>query len=249
MFIHSRENVAVPSILAFSDDQQKNILTSPDFLRFAIVRNPYTRLVSAWKSKIVLCEPGFDTDYSRIAGSLPAVQERHLLPFAEFLSYVKKSNPDEFNPHWRLQSDHLFYGTMNFSFIGKVEKLDEAIARFQAHVGNEASVVLGKSNPSAFKGEVALTEEQQQTIYEIYRPDFENFGYEKADVPRAKHSNSAQTLVDPTDLYSEIIERNMIISLLVRERSELISQLKWTPSGFVKGIGRKMRRLRRSLVG
>src|SRR5689334_5033842 len=46
---------------AFSERDTETLLTSPDVLRFAFVRNPYDRMLSAWKSKILRRE---DTQYA-----------------------------------------------------------------------------------------------------------------------------------------------------------------------------------------
>src|SRR6267143_5329565 len=63
MFIHARPNVPLPSLLDLDDRTQRRVLEAPDVLRMTVVRNPYTRLVSAWTNKILLCEPGVQAEY------------------------------------------------------------------------------------------------------------------------------------------------------------------------------------------
>src|SRR5271157_1846530 len=63
MFIHARENVPLPSLVDLDNPTQREVLESNGFFRFTIVRNPYTRLVSAWKNKVVSCEPGAERVY------------------------------------------------------------------------------------------------------------------------------------------------------------------------------------------
>jgi hypothetical protein len=242
MFIHSRPNVPLPSLVDLDDKTQKMVLTSPDVFRFTIVRNPYTRLISAWKSKVVLCEPGFEYVYRDIHGSLPH-SNNDLITFSEFLDYVEKSDPWTYNPHWMLQSDHLFYEAFDFSFVGKMEKLNDALARFQSHIGTIARFDVGTSNSSAFKGDVTLTEDQANRIYKIYRNDFENFGYERTELPRPKNSEHSDMGVNPANTYNEILERNIIIAMLARDRADLMAKVRWTPSGVLGGISRKLRRL------
>ena len=60
-----------PSLVDLDDDTQKYVLQSPDFLRMTIVRNPYDRLISSWRDKITLCEPGFEWLYLDIKGKIP----------------------------------------------------------------------------------------------------------------------------------------------------------------------------------
>jgi hypothetical protein len=77
MFIHARENVPLPSLLDLNDAMQREVIHSPDFLRMTVVRNPYTRVLSAWR-KIMLCEPGAERQYLAIKGALPRGPKKEL---------------------------------------------------------------------------------------------------------------------------------------------------------------------------
>ncbi len=59
MFIHERGLFKMASLLDFDSKVQEMILNSPEIFRFTIVRNPYTRLSSAWRDKVRLCAPGY----------------------------------------------------------------------------------------------------------------------------------------------------------------------------------------------
>jgi hypothetical protein len=48
---------AGPTLLAYPTAQIAEMLRSPDYLRFSFVRNPYSRLVSAWKPKLAWDDP------------------------------------------------------------------------------------------------------------------------------------------------------------------------------------------------
>jgi Sulfotransferase family len=58
MFVHWRNNIPLPSLPDLDDNTQREVLESPTFFRLTFVRNPYTRLASAWRNKVMLCEPG-----------------------------------------------------------------------------------------------------------------------------------------------------------------------------------------------
>jgi len=93
MFIHARPNVPLPSLVDLNNRTQEEVLESPDFLRITVVRNPYTRLISAWTNKILLCEPGVKEEYLQIKGQLPALHKKSLISFPEFVEpmYVCRS--------------------------------------------------------------------------------------------------------------------------------------------------------------
>ncbi|MHB1768344.1 MAG: sulfotransferase family 2 domain-containing protein, partial [Phycisphaerae bacterium] len=55
--IHDSFHRACPKITGLDAVDLKKILLSRDFFRFALVRNPFTRIFSAWQSKILLREP------------------------------------------------------------------------------------------------------------------------------------------------------------------------------------------------
>ena len=242
MFVHCRRNVPLPSLVDLDDRTQEMVLHSPDIFRFAVVRNPYTRLISAWRSKVVLCEPGFEYVYRDIRGSLPA-SSKELITFPEFLDYVERSEPATYNPHWMLQTDHLFYDAFQFSYIGKMEKLSDALKRFQEHLGETGRIDVGSSNTTAYKDDVALTDDQANRIYRIYQNDFEKLGYDRADFPQPHKTEQSSNPAERNGHYTEILERNIIIGMIARERAELAAKVRWTPAGVLGGIGRKLRRL------
>jgi hypothetical protein len=229
MFVHSRPNLSLPSLVDLDDRSQERVLNSPEFFRFAIVRNPYTRIVSAWQSKVLVCEPGFEYICKEILGSLPSPTNKRLVSFPEFLNFIQTSNPNSFNPHWRPQADHLFYNVLNFSAVGKLEQLGTFLSRFQQHLGMQSPFQLPSSNRSPVTVGVALTEEDASRIYDIYRCDFESFGYDRFDIPAPKHVANDSARSDLPAVLDEIVERNIIIGLYARDRANLVAQARWAP--------------------
>ena len=67
---------AGPTLLAYPTAQIVEMLRSPDYLRFSFVRNPYSRLVSAWKSKLAWDDP----QYGQLRASIREVCD---YPFAD----------------------------------------------------------------------------------------------------------------------------------------------------------------------
>ena len=200
MFVHARENVPLPSLVDLDDATQKEVLESDSFFRFTIVRNPYTRLVSAWKNKVVPCEPGCERLYLEIKGRLPDMHAKELIAFDEFVGYLQaRGDLSEADPHWRCQVDHLFLEALSFSHVGKVEDMAATLARFQQHLGLAEPFMMGRKNVSAPVGLATYNQDLADKVYSLYHE---------------------------ARFYDEIIERNLIISGLYVERERLRADLK-----------------------
>lgn len=219
MIIHDRDRLTIPSLVDLDSNLQREVLESPDFLRLLIVRNPYSRLVSTWRSKVIVCEPGFEHIYRRVHGKLPGVSNKNYLSFAEFVNYIEHTDDfDICNPHWRRQISHSFFPSMNFNFIGKTEKVGEALARLQRQVGSQFSLApSATTNSSPVLTDPMLGAALADRIFNLYRTDFETFGYDRNSWPEQAPASSmpVETVLD------EIVERNLIIGALYEEIGRL----------------------------
>ncbi len=229
MFVHARENVPLPSLVDLDDAKQKEVLESDSFFRFTIVRNPYSRLVSAWKNKVVPCEPGAERLYLAIKGRLPELHAKDLITFDEFVNYLHaKGDLSEADPHWRRQVDHLFFKALSFSHVGKLENMTATLARFQQHLGLAEPLMAGGKNVSAPVGLATYNQDLADKVYSLYQEDFEHLGYDR-DSWRSGQSavpKSSPAVIPEARFYDEIIERNLIISGLYEERRRLRADLK-----------------------
>lgn len=229
MFVHYRQNIKLPSLIDLDNDTQRRVLESPDFFRFTIVRNPYTRLLSAWRNKILLCEPGQQAIYSSIKGSLPALNNKALVSFREFIDYVTTHcDLRTCDPHWRCQVDHLFYKALNLSTVGKLETMNEALRRFATHLGLADSFVNDNANVSASGGSAGYDQSTADKVYRMYRDDFATLGYDRTLWPSGDPDSvelDATHRVRGDKFADEVIERNIVISLLYEERDRLQAQI------------------------
>ncbi|MGA7446060.1 MAG: sulfotransferase family protein [Terriglobales bacterium] len=251
MFVHARENVPLPSLVDLDDATQKEVLESDSFFRFTIVRNPYTRLVSAWKNKVVPCEPGAERLYLAIKGRLPDMHAKDLITFDEFVNYLHaKGDLSEADPHWRRQVDHLFFEALNFSHVGKLENMAATLARFQQHLGLAEPLLAGGKNVSAPVGFATYNQDLADKVYSLYQEDFERLGYDDdRDSWRTGDSSVAKqqpTVIPEARFYDEIIERNLIISGLYEERRRSRADLKRASRLGVMPLANALASLRRS---
>jgi hypothetical protein len=219
MFIHERSNLKIPSLLDFDDATQEYVLTSPQFMRFTVVRNPYTRIESAWKDKVRLCEPTYERFYQGIRGKLPS--GRHpstIITFREFVDVISREDLANCDAHWRLQVVQTLRGALNFSHIGRVEDFSRIIQDLRAHLGIPPSQQLAALNQTA--GASHYDEDIATAIYKLYRQDFDAFGYEPNSW--VKPSDESESPVVPEATFvDEVLERNIVISHLYEERDAL----------------------------
>ncbi len=108
-----------------------------DYYKFAFVRDPWSRLVSAYLDKLVaghnyLHRPALKV-MRLVRGRRPA--EGAGISFREFVSYLTTRRLNRENRHWRPVS--WFLGETEFDFVGPMDNLAEGAARIGAALGLE----------------------------------------------------------------------------------------------------------------
>ena len=151
--------------------------------KFSLTRNPYSRIFSAWQSKILLEEPlqisQFPLDFRQvfIRNSLDVAQA-----FEKFLEYLIQLRNIE-NIHWMPQCLQILPMHIKYDFIGKLEELEKFTARLQAHC---ESIKKPFVNPFEYREnttllplqECYLTQRSIEIIKILYRDDFALFEYD-----------------------------------------------------------------------
>ena len=132
-----------------------------NYFKFAFIRNPEDRFLSAWKDKVLRSNyfKFDDAEYNRMKD------------LDYFISWVEGLNIDECDEH--LRSQYSLIDLNNVDFIGRFENFD-----------SDFDFVLNKLNIShnkietlnqGIKKELDLTKEQRLRIYNIYRKGFQLF--------------------------------------------------------------------------
>ncbi len=220
MFIHERRNIGIPSLEELDDATQEFVLTSPDFMRFTVVRNPYERIELAWKDKIKLCAPGFEEFCKSIKGKLPTGRDpSSQVSFREFVEALSQQNLATCDPHWRLQSEHTLRGAMNFSHVGRLDDFSTLVRAFLAHIGETerepAPAMNVRERVSDYDEEIATK------VHDLYRPDFEVFGYDREGWVRPRVTEGKPRTVAESVFVDEVLERNIVVGHLYQERDSL----------------------------
>jgi hypothetical protein len=178
----------VPKLTDLSIDERKAALNSKEWFRFSFVRNPYNRLFSAYKSKILNQR---DTEYEEVREKIrknfgypvrtgkPAA----IVSFRDFVRYVCESPSNRLDGHWAPQTPLLMLDLINYDFVGRFENFQSEFSQVLHRLGaNEelkkrAQTPVGKTiqiPPGA-----VYDRETASWVYDVYREDFDNFGYDR----------------------------------------------------------------------
>ena len=173
------------------------IFSSPEWTRFCFVRNPYHRLLSAYRSKV---GNTWDLQYDWLREAIreeygyPLVDGRRagMVTFTDFVRFLVKSDANvhygfvptaAYDGHFIVQSRVLMQDLVPYDFVGRFENLPDDLVRILARLGaSEETIALASvvRNPT---GRVPLataySHEFADLVYELYREDFESLGYEK----------------------------------------------------------------------
>lgn len=165
-------------------DTLEQVYYSGEYLRFAFVRNPYTRLLSCYLDRI-------QTATSRPRRQLNQFLARRgeqtaEVDFGTFIRAICQQTSPQQNSHWREQSDDLLYGHIELDFIGRFENLWSDMAQVSEKIWGEVKPQMSDStvnkSPRATAADAKLlgyyTPELRDLVANRFAKDFENFGYD-----------------------------------------------------------------------
>jgi len=161
-----------------------------------IVRDPYARTISAYKSKVQRYAKKFRPgEYYRAAllryfrhprtwddSRIPASLVANRIPFDEFLEGLQE-NGVNWDSHFQLQTRTLAIPEMTYDLIIQLEKLDEGLTAVCQMIGAPVpeGILKNRLNQSleSDEGHVQLTPARRKTIWRLYQRDFELLGYNR----------------------------------------------------------------------
>ncbi|WP_160151917.1 sulfotransferase family protein [Microbulbifer sp. ALW1] len=159
-------------------EQAKKISTRPGHLsraemtqfdklfKFTVVRNPYSRVLSAYLNKVVR--------FPERCGDIS---------FAQFLQRLATERDFLYsNAHWVPQADLMLIPAEEFDFIGKVESLDRDLAEIKQRIRPDIQDEITSAGPPPTGASKKLREYYSDDslvalVADIYRQDFTTFGY------------------------------------------------------------------------
>ncbi|MHB8843598.1 MAG: sulfotransferase family 2 domain-containing protein [Nitrospirota bacterium] len=193
LIIHDTFYKVAPEITGLMPNDLVEPLTSDSYFRFAIVRNPYKRIFSAWQSKLLLREPLQSRPYwkyeffnQQLANAADISSA-----FEGFLEHLAVNEVASFwDVHWTPQVTLLCPDVINYSKLVKIENSVELSSALEKRYGGAvADPFVGRhANESLipYLPEL-LTSRASKLIQSLYADDFETFGYSR-EIPPANEA-------------------------------------------------------------
>jgi len=199
LIIHDTFHRAAPNITGLTPEALSEILTSDSYFRFAVVRNPYKRVFSAWQSKLLLQEPlqvGPYLQYDFLHHPIECADDI-ASAFEGFLEHLAANEaPSYLDVHWTPQVNLLRPDLINYSKLVKIENAKELSQALAARLGEHVPdpFVNRHSNESLIPYlSKFVTQRSAELIRLLYAKDFEIFGYDEQP-PETKETCPAEPL-------------------------------------------------------
>lgn len=146
---------------------------------FTFVRNPKSRLISAYKDKILRSRGPFWEKYRNDIRELCALTDDSPITFGHFLVYVEATLDTQRDSHWRSQISLLRPDVIPYTFVGKFENFKSDFGE----VLRAIDVVPGEIELQSMNSTENMGVESSEfngfddRIKKLYKQDFEFFGY------------------------------------------------------------------------
>lgn len=185
LVIHDAFFKVAPNVTGLLPNALMEPLTSDGYFRFAVVRNPYKRIFSAWQSKLLLREPLQVTPYLGCGFYNQPIEKASdiALAFEGFLEHLLTNEASSYwDIHWTPQVDLLRPDLINYTKLVKIEDAKALSQALAIHLGESISdpFAVRHVNESLIPYLPELvTERSSELILLLYAADFEVFGYSK----------------------------------------------------------------------
>ena len=179
-------------VLQWGDDfsPDEKLFMSKTYFRVFFTREPLVRLLSAFIDKFYTAK---DPMYRHIFGrpmiskyrqnpSQESLDKGHDVKFNEFVQWVLDGPRSKQNEHWQLVTVRCFPCAIEYDFIGKFENFQDELPDLYKAAGVpsvswEFPFVSHNTSAQVNHYYSQLSQEQILQLAELYRPDYEAFGY------------------------------------------------------------------------
>jgi hypothetical protein len=217
LFIHDVLSIVAPQITGANEEGLHRAVTTPDYFKFCLTRNPYVRAFSAWQSKWLLSESLQKNTYCYTQADQKLVSIEDIrLEFERFLEVVSITPDFQQDVHMATQTSLIDPKVIPYTIVSQIEDTRELVDALSEHLGPEFKDPFKflRVNVSLLSYSASwLSHRSIKLIQQIYAQDFDLFGY-STEVPVGAGKPSE----DSVALAMRSIK-------LLRRRNERIGQL------------------------
>jgi hypothetical protein len=185
LVIHDSLYKVAPTVAGLSASELLEIINSTDYFKFAVVRNPYKRIFSAWQSKLLLREPLQVEPYRNFDFYNHVIEydEDIAKAFEGFLEHLAVNEvPNYLDVHWTPQTTLLRPDLIDYSKIVKIEDVSSLRLELVEWLGTDYvdPFAVRRTNESLIPYLPRyITARSSELICMMYSKDFELFDYSK----------------------------------------------------------------------
>jgi hypothetical protein len=183
LVIHDSFHKVAPNVAGLLPEALLEPLTSDAYFRFAVVRNPYKRIFSAWQSKLLLREPLQIAPYLNCNFYNHPIEKSGDIAtaFEGFLDHLASNEaPNYWDVHWTPQATLLRPDLIRYSKLVKIENAKELSTALSEWLGSQFVDPFAPrhTNESLIPYlPEHVSKRSCELIRKLYANDFEIFGY------------------------------------------------------------------------
>lgn len=173
---------ATPFVKPFQlpPDLLEQVLTSSEYRRFTVVREPAARLLSGFIEKIGQGLKQSAPVVAAVAASTGRTVAPADVTLDQFLDVIGAQESRDQDPHWRRQADHIGLGTVPYDAVIHLEDLDASWSRIGELTGIDGlqeQFYCRNSTGARTRLAEYYTPTLLAQVGEIYARDYKSFGY------------------------------------------------------------------------
>ena len=192
--VHHAYGIVAPHLVPRSFGQIKAVFASGRYFCFSVVRNPYTRLFSAWSDKILKGRNDSTRHAlgnSRLYAEAPLSLREARESLENFLVYLHETpGMLHANRHWMPQFFLLRPDLLSYNLITRLEAPDDLRTALAEKIGrgyiDPFMRERAKNSSQISYHPDFLSDTAARLIRELYADDFDWFGYDPDSIPPGK---------------------------------------------------------------